>query len=140
MTPKFKYDPQQHCLREVVSKPVWDSERYQSRKHYIKEYGDYLENLALPRVIPCAPWLKWAEGEFVEGVDFEVLSDFAFPITKPPRTFTLAEVLEIFQDAYRLGMTYTMAENGTHVDPLSTERQQYFKTRFNVESTPQTPK
>lgn len=131
MTPKFKYDPEHDCLREVV----------------VNEWiltcpcDSCMKTRASLISIECQPGSFWPEGELENEVDFFVngIIPIAFPITPQPRLYTQAEAEEIFKDAYRMGMTYKMGLDIGIESPLEHEQQQYFKTRFNVDITPQIP-
>lgn len=138
MTPTFKYDPDSHCLREVarMEKPTWVPMVLSSLAQ--QQYNNHLASL---RVIPCAPGSKWPEWELEEVVDFEILPTTtyqtdpmpqAFPVTQP-RLYTQAEAEEIWDGGWNAAIYYSIH------DEENITKQQYFKTRFNVELTPQTP-
>jgi hypothetical protein len=127
MTPKFKYDPTSHCLREVIQKPdktCYEHAQFNTPDKFREEIERRLASL---RVIPCAPGELFPEGELVEGVHFKTFTGIgteAYPIT--PRLYTQAEALEIWRAGYDCGHAEAAREDYI-------EKQQYFKTRFKVE-------
>lgn len=133
MTPKFKHDPEHNCLREVarVKKPhhhPWADNTGNpiSADKNADDWHRYNAHLSSLRVIPCAPGSKWPEGEMLEGVDF-YLSLFAIPLTPQHRLYTQEEAEEI----YNAGFVQGTRDQSTQRDKIA--KQQYFKTRFNVD-------
>jgi hypothetical protein len=125
MTPKFKYDPEQHCLREQPNPNM-------PRPNSLTVYGSIIHeswnnHLASLHSIRCAFKTVWNEGELSDGVHFCIRPDgLAFPLTAQPRLYTQAEALEIWRAGYDCGHAEAARED--YID-----KEQFFKTRFNVE-------
>lgn len=131
MTPKFTYDPDHNCLREVarMEEPVMAEFKTNAYWTAMDVYNLHIASL---RVIPCATVTKWPEGELEEGLHFRQTTffpsfkPFAVPNTPQPRLYTQAEADEIWRAGYDCGHAEAARED--YID-----KEQYFKTRFNVE-------
>lgn len=128
MTPTYRYDKDSHSLRAdqpilPASDPIRDLLPVMvvtDKDKFLVEYGE--PEAIIPKI----------KGYIAEGYRVETMSVAEYDRRewkwRPPRTFTLEEVLEIWEAAERIGVQcYTECKSS------QPSKQQYFKTRFNVE-------